>query len=109
MKGIERVKFTRISATFAFVQRAIVKNRRFCTHQWPEQNYFNNYKIICRAENFIAKIGDFCLLAFTFILTEFRSNCRKNETSKFPLKPFAPKCTQSNKTLNKISEFLFVK
>ena len=40
----------------------------FCTHQWPEQNVFNNYKKISRAENFIAKIGDFCLLASTFIL-----------------------------------------
>ena len=40
----------------------------FCTHHWPGQNVFNNYKIICRAENFIAKIGDFCLLVSTFIL-----------------------------------------
>ena len=29
MKGIDGFKFTRISATFAFFQRAIVKNRRF--------------------------------------------------------------------------------
>ena len=30
------------------------------------ENVFKNYKIMCRTENFIAKIGDFCLPVSTF-------------------------------------------
>ena len=35
----------------------------FCPQQWPEKMFS---KITCRTENFIAKIGDFCLLVSTF-------------------------------------------
>ena len=67
-----------------------------------------NYKIMCRAGNFIAKTGHFFPMVFTvttgsfiFFRTEFRSHCYNSGG----LNPLIPKCGQSKYS----TKFLFAK